>query len=119
MPNDSTVWIVLIVAAFIVVFVALWKGRGLKIRKEKDGFSVETEAEKKQESSEQKISVAEGIEIENATAGDIAGIKSEDVDSASEAKTNIEVAKKGKIKNSDVGDVVGIKQERKSSKDKK
>jgi hypothetical protein len=92
MPSDSTVWIVLIVAAFIVIFYALWKGRGLKIRKEKDGFSVETEAEKREESSERIISVGKGIEIENATAGDIAGIKSEDADRASGEKKNIEVA---------------------------
>ncbi|MCP4261760.1 MAG: hypothetical protein GY774_30300 [Planctomycetes bacterium] len=117
--ENSIIWIILITAAFIVVIFALWKGRGLKIRKDKNGFSVETDAENKQKPSEQNIIVGEGIEIETLTVGDIAGIKSEDVDSASEVKQNIEVARDAKIKDSDVGDIVGIKQEHKSHKDKK
>lgn len=118
-PNDPTVLIVLITAVFIVVIFALWKGSGLKIRKDKNGFSVETEAEKKQESTEQNIGVAESIEITHAKVGDIVGEKREDVDGTSGVKQNIEVAKDAKIIGSDVGDIVGIDEKRKSRKDKK
>ena len=118
MPNDPTVWIVFFVAAALVIGLALWFGRGLKIRKDKEGFSFEAKEHQPDKMANQNISVAKNMEIERASIGDIAGIKSTDIDNAiPESKQNIDVLSGGKIKDAQIGDITGIKQEHKSSKD--
>ncbi len=121
MPANATVWIVLIVVAGLIVGLALWFGRRLRFTysREKGEASFETDAGDTQQTDEVKLNVAEGIEIEHATVGDISGIKTEDATSAIETKQNIDVAKNAKIKKgSRTGDISGIKQEPKSPQNK-
>lgn len=117
MPNDSTVWIVLLVIGGLVLILALWLGRGLKIRKENGGFSIEAREKPPEQMPEQNISVARDLRIEDAGVGDIAGIKGADAQDVPHAKQDIDVLSGGKIKNANVGDIAGIKQERPSPED--
>lgn len=118
MWNNPTIWIVLIVGAVLVVGLALWLGRGLVIRRDKEGFSIETKERQSQPPGDPSIRVAKGLEVERATIGDIAGIKSEDAGAVSESKQDIDVLSDSKVKDAKVGDIVGIKREGKLSKDK-
>ena len=43
MVSEPIVWIVLTLAVALVVVVAMWLGRGLTIRKDKNGLAIQTE----------------------------------------------------------------------------
>ncbi len=118
MPSDLTLWIIFVIVSALVIGLGVWLGRGLKIRKDKEGFSLETQEAQAQATNEQSIRIADKLAIEGATVGDISGIKSEDIDTLSESKQNIEVLSEGKITDAHIGDITGIKQERQSQKDK-
>jgi hypothetical protein len=114
--DNPIVWIILIIVVGLVVGYALWKGRGLKIRKDKNGISIETEGEKP---GMQNISVGKNLKIKNSTVGDIAGKKIEGVDASPDSKENIDVLNGGTIERSQVGDIIGSENKNKSSKRKK
>jgi len=115
MPNDPAVWVALLVVVALLIALALWLGRGLRISKDKDGFLVEAKEYRSEKTVDQTISVAKDVEIERARVGDIAGIKGEEVSNISEAKQSIDVFSGGTLKDAQAGDIVGIKQEGKSS----
>lgn len=119
MPQDSLVWIVLIVAAALVIALAVWKGRGFRLSKGKEGFSVEVErsqggGDKPARSS--RISVAKGAQIEAARVGDIAGVKT--AGRPPPTGRAIDVASGSRIKDAEVGDIVGVKQTERDPDDK-
>ncbi len=121
MPQDSLVWIVLIVAAALVIGLAVWKGRHLRLNRGQEGFSIEVEhspdtpatSEKSGESGQ--ISVAKGAQIEQTRVGDIAGIKT--AGKPQSTGHDIEVAAGTRIKNANVGDIVGMKEVGRRSED--
>lgn len=111
---SDTVWIVLIVAAALIVGLALWLGRSIKIKKGSDGFSVETEGEEKPE-DETKVRVGENLVIKDSTAGDVTGIVDQGEGKEGASKEDVEVLKGGKIENTDLGDITGVKKGNQSS----
>lgn len=117
MPPDSTVWIVLLVIGGLVLILALWLGRGLKIRKENGGFSIEAREKPPEQMPEQKVSVGRDLRIQDARVGDVAGIKGDDVQDVPRGNQDIDVLSGGVIKDADVGDIAGIKRERPSPED--
>ncbi len=116
MQMDFNTIAIIVLGVVILGGLALWLGRGLKIRKDKDGFSLETEATQIEgrSKSDQNISVGKDLEIEGSTAGDVAGIKGD-----TDSDQDIDVLSGGKVKDSNLGDIVGIKKENDSSKEKK
>jgi hypothetical protein len=111
MPDNIYVWIAAIVVLGLVVVLALWLGRGLKINKSKEGYSLEVEKNQPPDTRTDVIKVAEGLELKDAEAGDIAGRKATSPDAAGGRPQNIEVANRAKIERAKVGDIVGSKQE--------
>ena len=107
---------IIVVGIIILGCLALWLGRGLKIRKDKNGISLEIDAVKTEESSKHNISIGKDLKIEDSTVGDVAGIKGEAVP---DSKQDIDVLNGGKVKNSKLGDIVGVKKQSKPSKEKK
>jgi hypothetical protein len=58
----------------------------------------------------ESLVVAHGLTLENATGGDIAGFKGEDIGEATKGIKRLSVAPDAKIKDSTIGDIVGFKQ---------
>jgi hypothetical protein len=108
---DINVWIAIAVVTGVVVALAVWLGRGLIIKKDKEGYSVQVEKDLKPDSRTDTIRVAEALEIKDAEAGDIAGKKVTSPDAISDRAENIDVLSHGKIERTKLGDIVGIKQE--------
>jgi hypothetical protein len=77
------------------------------------------EAAQPDKAGEQDVTVGKNLEIEDATTGDIAGIKSDSTESSVDTDQKIDVLGGAKITKSKTGDIVGIKQEGKSDKEKK
>ena len=125
MPQDSLVWIVLIVAVALVIGLAVWKGRGLRFKRGQEGFSVEVEVEHlpdapptgETSSKRGKISVANKARIEETRIGDIAGIKT--AGKPQLIGYDIDLAAGTRIKKADVGDIVGLKEFDPKSKDER
>ncbi|WP_429886358.1 hypothetical protein [Geoalkalibacter halelectricus] len=114
MPQEPLIWIILILAAALVIALALWKGRGLRVSKNREGFSIEVEqagdaGEAENASGKDgKISVAREARIEESDAGDIAGVKTEDT--LPLPTPPVEVGTGLRVKKARVGDIVGVKQ---------
>ena len=114
MPNDPLIWIILILAVALIVALALWKGRGLRVSKDRDGFSVEVERSSEGNTGGESkgttdgIRVAEGARIKESRVGDIAGVKT--LSAAPAVDKDIEVASGVRINKAEVGDIVGDKQ---------
>ena len=74
--------------------LALWLGRGLIIKKDKEGYSVQVEKDRQPDTRTDNIKVAEALEIKDAEAGNIigrqdaAGDRAQNIDVASHAKLN-------------------------------
>ncbi len=116
---SETVWITLIVVVGVVVIVALWLGRRLRLSRDADGgVSIEADEAGGAESAQPGIKVGEDIEISGGEAGDIAGYKvSAGTESATETGS-IEVARGAKIRNkARIGDIVGVKIDGNKNKD--
>lgn len=106
MPDDASVWITWIIAAATVVGLAIWLGRGLVFRKSGDEVSLEIKAKPgpAESAASSRVSVGEGLEVENAEVGNVTGIEGEADDAP------VEVLKGGKISGgSVVGDITGKK----------
>jgi hypothetical protein len=109
--NNVNVWITIAVIVGVVVALALWLGRGLIIKKDKEGYSVQVEKNQAPDTRTDNIKVAEALDIKDAEAGDIAGRKVTSPDAVGDRAQNIDVANRAKIERAKVGDIVGIKQE--------
>jgi len=118
MPNEPSVWILLIVLAALVTGLALWLGRGFIIRKDEKGFSIEAKEKPAKPSGPGHISVGNKAEFQNVKAGDIGVIKSEDQGTEIESGKNIDVLKEGKITNAELGDIFVIKRQGKKPESK-
>lgn len=109
--NNVYVWITIAAVIGVVVALALWLGRGLVIKKDKEGYSVQVEKNQLPDTRTDDIKVAEGIELKDVEAGDIAGRKGSAAEAAGDRAQNIDVASHAKIERTKLGDIVGIKQE--------
>ena len=109
--NNVYVWITIAAVIGVVVALALWLGRGLVIKKDKEGYSVQVEKNHLPDTRTDNIKAAEGIELADVEAGDIAGRKVSAADAVGDRSQDIEVASHAKIERTKMGDIVGIKQE--------
>lgn len=100
------VWVTIAVVIGVVVALALWLGRGLIIKKDKEGYSVQVEKDRPLDTRTDNIKVAEALEIKDAEAGNIIGRQ----DAAGDRAQNIDVASHAKIERGKVGDIIGIQQ---------
>lgn len=109
MPQDPTVWIVLIVVAAVVIALlgtlAIRSGRRLKITR--SSLEIDKSSSDSREPEKDTVRVAEGAAVKHTRTGDIAGIKGE---GGNPAGTDIDVARGAQIEDSEIGDIVGIKQ---------
>lgn len=111
MPADSLVWIVAIAAAALVLSLAIWKGRGLRLRHRNTDLSLrpgESPPNPPTRQGKARISVGERIVLDDVRAGDIAGIKSQGP--LISGPDEIDVARGARLHRADVGDIVGIRQ---------
>ena len=109
-PEDPVVWIFLIVVAGLVVALALWLGRGMIFRRDKQGVSFEIKAAPAtRNAKETDISVAKNAVIDDVTAEDITGAKTEGADADVVNGKKISVLDRAKVSGSKVGDIAGIK----------
>lgn len=109
--SSPYVWITIAAIIGVVVALALWLGRGLTIKKDKEGYSVQVEKNQPPDTRTDNIKAAEGIELKDVEAGDIAGRKVSAADAVGDRSQNIDVASHAKIERTKMGDIVGIKQE--------
>lgn len=104
MPDNPIVWIVAIVAGAAVVLFALWKGQLVEVELKPLRLRFKRAGE-----AGSGISVAEGLTVDQATTGDIAGVKT--AGSGTTAPEGaVSVAKGARITGSTTGDIVGVKQ---------
>lgn len=108
MPTDSNVWIVLIIVAGLVTALAIWFGRGLKVKKNKSGMEMELRGDQKPAPT--GIQVANNAQIKGSTVGDIAGIKLEGATPPGAPTQPVRVFNESKLNNVEAGDIAGIKQ---------
>jgi hypothetical protein len=109
MPAEA--WYLLIGAVMIGVVVALVKGRGLSLIKDKDGVKINVKEQAAAPLPSRRIDVANGATIEGSTVGDIAGVLQRGTGTAPAPDGDLTVLDKGRITTSKVGDVAGIKQD--------
>jgi hypothetical protein len=102
--NNVNVWITIAVIVGVVVALALWLGRGLIIKKDKEGYSVQVEKNQPPDTRTDNIKVAEALDIKDAEAGNIIGRQ----DAVGDRAQNIDVASHAKIERTKLGDIVGI-----------
>lgn len=115
MPNDPDIWILLIVLTAFIVGLALFLGRGLIIRKDKKGFSIEVEKKKESKPKEivedSKISVGERAHLIRVKVGRIFGLRNSTQEKILESG-NVEVLKEGELRDVDVDEIGGVIKER-------
>jgi hypothetical protein len=113
MPAE--VWWFLIAAVLVAVVFAIWKGRGLNLRKGKEGFEISVKERVETAPPQAGISIGEGLVIKGSTTGAIAGVMTQGGGAASvPAGAKIDVLKQGEISESTTGDIAGVKQDRES-----
>lgn len=105
MPDNPTIWIVAIIATLIVVVIALWKGRFVEV-----GLNPPSLRFKSKAADAAGLAVGEGLALEDAKVGDVAGVKSETAGASVLPEGNVSVAKGARITRSTTGDIVGVKQ---------
>ena len=104
MPSEA--WYAIIGGLVLVVLLAIWMGRGIKIKK--DSITVEAAREVRATG----VSVAAGARIEGSHVGDITGVSSSGKPAAASAgKAPVEVLRGGVVKDATIGDVTGVKQD--------
>jgi len=112
MPAEAYYFI--IGAVLVAVVVAILKGSGLSLRKDRDGIGIEVkERSQAPPPSRPRINVAGGAKIEGSTTGDIAGILVRGAGTATAAgpAADIAVLEQGQIKNARVGDIAAVKED--------
>jgi ABC-type transporter Mla subunit MlaD len=108
MPENAYVWIAIVVVVGIVVALAIWKGRGLRLKRDQGAFSVEVDAESgkpRGSPDSRRIRVGNQVEINDAEVGNIKGVQSDSVGTPD--REDVEVATGARIRGSRVGDIVG------------
>jgi hypothetical protein len=90
----ASAWYVLIGAGLVVVVLALWKGRGLRVSKGK--IEVDRELQ---------VQVAEGIELRDAKVKDVIGVQ------GPAPVSGVAVMNNAKISGGEVGNIVGYRAE--------
>jgi len=108
MPNSVYVWIAAIVVLGLIVGLALWRGRGLRIKKGQEGYSLEVDKVQEPDTRTDNITVAEQAELTDVEAGDIAGRKVTSPDAVGDRTQNINVGNRAKIERTKMGDIAGI-----------
>lgn len=103
MPSEA--WYFVIAGLVIVLALAIWKGRGIRIRK----GSITVDAVR--ETPATGISVAAGVRIEGSSVGDITGVSISGKAATPAAKVPVDVLRGGTVKDATVGDVTGVKQD--------
>lgn len=103
MPANPVVWIVLIVVAGLVVVLALWLGRGLKVKAK--GIDLEIREGKAANGSAVTV-FKEGRVGEGARVGNIIGVKNQPGEGG-QSQQKVDVAADVEVKGS-VGDIVGV-----------
>jgi|SRR5262249_12274457 len=101
-PNEA--WYVVIVGLLLVLILAIWKGRGIRIRK--DSITVDAA----RETPATGVSVAAGARIKGASVGNITGVSASGKGIPA-TKAPVDVLRGGVVKDSTVGDVTGIRQD--------
>lgn len=104
MPTEA--WYVLIVCGAIVVALAIWKGRGIKIRK--DSITVDAVRESGPKSA--GVSVAAGAKITGSTVGDMTG-QVVTGGGAAPSTTPVDVLRNATVSDARIGNVTGRKED--------
>lgn len=106
MPKEA--WYFVIVGLVLVLGLAIWMGRGIRIRK----GSITVDAVREPQAS--GVSVAQKAHIEGSHVGDITGVSITGKGPMPGSKGTVEVLREGTVKNATVGDVTGVKQDEKA-----
>jgi hypothetical protein len=102
-PDNPVVWIIAIVAVFVVVLVALWKGQMVEVELK----PLRLRFKRQGSSGGGGISVGDGMVIKGSKTGDIAGVKGS---GAAAPEGDVSVGKGAQITDATTGDIVGVKQ---------
>jgi preprotein translocase subunit SecF len=109
MPTEPAVWVVLIVVAGIVVALALWLGRGLKVKTKSIDLEIK---EGKAADADPGVTVFEDAKVgKTARVGSITGVRSQEVGS----RQKVDVAGRAEIEGT-VGDITGVEFSKKPPK---
>lgn len=100
MPSEA--WYLLIACGAIVVVVALWKGRGLKIQK--DSISIDPT----HDAPKAGISIANRAHIVNSDVGDVTGISVSGQNVTTTPEQKVDVLNAAKLSGAHVGKVTGV-----------
>ena len=104
MPADTVVWIVLIVAVGVVAALALWLGRGLKLRVK--GFGMDIKERQSAPADSGATVFKEGQVGKGGTVGNITGVKNQGGKGGA-PQGKIDVASGARIEGS-AGDITGV-----------
>jgi hypothetical protein len=118
MPADPTLWIVFLALSALVLGLAIWLGRGLRVRKTKEEFSLEVkeraiESHTAEGPAKSAVTIAKGLEGESLTVGNVTGVESK-----GGPTPDVDVLSGAKLKNARIGDITGVRQDGSASKDK-
>lgn len=103
MPNDPLVWIVAIVVGGAVVALALVLGGFVEV-----GLNpLKLSFKRKTAPAQERVSVLDEAEIEDAEVGRITGVTRTAGDSSGKV-SDIDVARKARIKGGKIGDITGV-----------
>jgi hypothetical protein len=103
MPNDPVVWIVAIVVGGAVVALALVLGGFVEVGLDPLKLSFK----RKKAPDQERVSILDEAEIEEAEVGNITGVTRAAGDSDDKV-SDIEVARKARIKGGKIGDITGV-----------
>ena len=103
MPNDPLVWIVAIVVGGAVVALALVLGGFVEVGLDPLRLSFK----RKKAPAQERVSVLDEAEIEDAEVGKITGVARAAGDSDGKV-SDIDVARKARIKGGKIGDISGV-----------
>jgi len=103
MPSNPTVWIVLIIAAAIIVGLMVWKGIGGTFARGKLKVTLHDAPKAAPE-----VRVAEGLRTEGGKVGNITGVKAAGTDTPAASK--VDVANEASFSKTNVGDITGVDQ---------
>lgn len=104
LPNDPLVWIIAILVLGVVVLVALILGGRVEVGLDPLRLSFR----RKQAAGQDKVSVLDEAEIEDAEVGNVTGVSRQAEDDSGGQVTDISVARGARIKGGKLGDISGM-----------
>ena len=104
LPNDPVVWIIAILVLGVVVLVALVLGGRVEVGLDPLRLSFR----RKQAAGQDKVSVLDEAEIENAEVGNVTGVTRQAEGGDGGQVTDISVARGARIKGGKLGDISGM-----------